>query len=208
MKKLAILVAWTLVLAPAALWSQEKKEHPTEGQQAEHPAEHPQEHPQGQSQEHPTKRARAAAAVSKSNLADAVQKHVAAESARNKGNFILVDAASGDTLRLRLKRVHSDKLAALGDNTYFACADFKEKGSKKEYDLDIFMKGATATDLKPTEVTVHKENGVERYTWMEVEGIWHRAEVAHYSCPMHPAYTSDRPGDCPTCKMKLVKKGK
>ena len=27
-----------------------------------------------------------------------------------------------------------------------------------------------------------------------------------YYCPMHPTYTSDRPGDCPICYMKLVKK--
>lgn len=27
-----------------------------------------------------------------------------------------------------------------------------------------------------------------------------------YYCPMHPAYISDRPGDCPICNMKLVKK--
>lgn len=26
-----------------------------------------------------------------------------------------------------------------------------------------------------------------------------------YYCPMHPRYTSDRPGDCPICNMKLVK---
>ena len=25
-----------------------------------------------------------------------------------------------------------------------------------------------------------------------------------YYCPMHPTYTSDRPGDCPICSMKLV----
>ena len=34
--------------------------------------------------------------------------------------------------------------------------------------------------------------------------------VAHeqtdlYQCPMHPNYTSDKPGDCPICGMKLVK---
>jgi hypothetical protein len=28
---------------------------------------------------------------------------------------------------------------------------------------------------------------------------------AVYYCPMHPSYTSDRPGDCPICNMKLVK---
>ena len=30
------------------------------------------------------------------------------------------------------------------------------------------------------------------------------AEAATYYCPMHPQYTSDRPGDCPVCNMKLV----
>ena len=29
---------------------------------------------------------------------------------------------------------------------------------------------------------------------------------AVYYCPMHPTYTSDKPGDCPICNMKLVKK--
>src|SRR3989338_6250329 len=29
---------------------------------------------------------------------------------------------------------------------------------------------------------------------------------AVYYCPMHPTYTADRPGDCPICNMKLVKR--
>lgn len=29
-----------------------------------------------------------------------------------------------------------------------------------------------------------------------------------YLCPMHPTYTNDRPGDCPICGMRLVKKEK
>ncbi len=29
---------------------------------------------------------------------------------------------------------------------------------------------------------------------------------AVYYCPMHPTYTSNRPGDCPICNMKLVKR--
>lgn len=35
---------------------------------------------------------------------------------------------------------------------------------------------------------------------------WDGSENAKavYYCPMHPAYTSDRPGDCPICNMKLV----
>ena len=31
-------------------------------------------------------------------------------------------------------------------------------------------------------------------------------EKATYYCPMHPTYTSDKPGDCPICNMKLVKR--
>src|SRR3989338_1626899 len=32
------------------------------------------------------------------------------------------------------------------------------------------------------------------------------SKKAVYYCPMHPGYTSDMPGDCPICNMKLVKK--
>jgi membrane fusion protein, copper/silver efflux system len=30
------------------------------------------------------------------------------------------------------------------------------------------------------------------------------AEATRFHCPMHPAYVSDRPGDCPICGMRLV----
>ena len=29
-------------------------------------------------------------------------------------------------------------------------------------------------------------------------------QVLYYSCPMHPQYKSDHPGDCPSCGMRLV----
>ena len=32
----------------------------------------------------------------------------------------------------------------------------------------------------------------------------HAAKQAKYHCPMHPSYTSDRPGTCPICGMNLV----
>jgi membrane fusion protein, copper/silver efflux system len=31
------------------------------------------------------------------------------------------------------------------------------------------------------------------------------AQVVSYTCPMHPQYTSDHPGDCPICGMRLVR---
>lgn len=38
------------------------------------------------------------------------------------------------------------------------------------------------------------------------KGGWLKKAKAVYYCPMHPTYTSDRPGDCPICNMKLVRK--
>jgi len=38
--------------------------------------------------------------------------------------------------------------------------------------------------------------------------VFHAQGTKHsvYYCPMHPTYTSDRPGDCPICNMRLVQK--
>src|SRR5262245_40168818 len=31
-----------------------------------------------------------------------------------------------------------------------------------------------------------------------------RVQAARFSCPMHPSYHADQPGDCPLCNMELV----
>jgi len=36
------------------------------------------------------------------------------------------------------------------------------------------------------------------------EGSSEQTKAAKYYCPMHPTYTSDKPGDCPICNMRLV----
>ncbi|MBI2104656.1 MAG: efflux RND transporter periplasmic adaptor subunit [Candidatus Omnitrophica bacterium] len=47
--------------------------------------------------------------------------------------------------------------------------------------------------------------GVVAVTGRRPGSAVHQARATYY-CPMHPTYTSDRPGDCPICNMKLVKR--
>jgi Cu(I)/Ag(I) efflux system membrane fusion protein/cobalt-zinc-cadmium efflux system membrane fusion protein len=35
-------------------------------------------------------------------------------------------------------------------------------------------------------------------------GGHHAPQATTYYCPMHPTYTSDKPGDCPICNMRLI----
>jgi hypothetical protein len=39
------------------------------------------------------------------------------------------------------------------------------------------MKGESVDELTPTEVSVHKEDGVERYTWVEKRGVWRKSPL-------------------------------
>jgi RND family efflux transporter MFP subunit len=40
--------------------------------------------------------------------------------------------------------------------------------------------------------------------WRAGASLGSQAKAARYRCPMHPTYTSDKPGDCRICGMKLV----
>ena len=98
------------------------------------------------------------------------------EAAAGGGWLKVDDPVQKKTLQLKLEKVHDDKLAQVKPDEYFACADFVEKDGTK-YDIDIFMQGKTKDDLKETEVSVHKVNGKERYTWFEESGIWKKKAV-------------------------------
>jgi len=125
-----------------------------------------QEHP-----EHPKAGGKAAAGISKTDLAAAIRAWVERGEAANGGWLKVDDPVQGKTLQLKLEKVHDEKLAQVKPNEYFACADFVEKDGTK-YDIDVFMQGKTKDDLKETEVSVHKVNGKERYTWFEENGLW------------------------------------
>lgn len=152
-------------------------EHPTG---AEHPQgqEHPKgkEHPEGKEQQQGLQQS-SAQPVTKESLATAIENYVNQESRLKGGYFLVYDEQKGEPLVLTLKKVHKERLATLGNDTYFACADF-ETPAGKVYDLDVFMKGPNTESLKVTQITVHKEAGQPRYTWYEEDGIWKRQTVS------------------------------
>lgn len=126
--------------------------------------------------EHPEPPEKGAGEITKDQLADAIEKYVAAKTAETNGLFVVVDPKTGDTLELVLDKVHRERLSKVGENKYFACADFTTKDGKV-YDLDVFMEGTDKDTLKFSEFSVHKVDGVERYTWYEEDGIWKKKEV-------------------------------
>jgi hypothetical protein len=132
----------------------------------EHPGEHAQEHPQGQQP----------SGISKDDLADAIQNYVKREAALKGGFFLIYDKDTDRTLALTLDQVHRERLAKVSDGAYFACADFKTQEGKT-YDLDIFMKGPNKDKLEVTEISVHKEDGKERYNWVEKHGVWSKVPL-------------------------------
>ncbi|MDP6529537.1 MAG: hypothetical protein QF819_01295 [Gemmatimonadota bacterium] len=153
-----------ILLLSACLFSISLWGLPALAEHPEHPGEHP-EHP-GEHPEHPG----SPREVSLEELGDSIEAYVAAQSALLGGFFLVWDTQAKEALALELVKVHRERLASLGDDVYFACADFRATNGKI-YDLDIFMKD-NGEALETTQVTVHKEEGVARYGWVEKGGVW------------------------------------
>lgn len=109
--------------------------------------------------------------VTKENLAEAIDAYAKKETALKGGSFLVYDSKTKKPLVLTLEKIHKDRLSRVGDEEYFACADFSTPGGKL-YDLDIFMKGPDKEHLEVAAISIHKEDDKERYTWFEEEGTW------------------------------------
>ena len=104
------------------------------------------------------------------NLARAIESFVEAD-INLRGAFLVIDPRTNKALKLTLEKVHKERLSHVGDDVYFACADFNADDGKV-YDLDIFLRGTNTDELTVTEITVHKEDGQARYGWLEQDGVW------------------------------------
>ena len=104
------------------------------------------------------------------NLARAIESFVEADIIL-RGAFLVIDPSTDEVLKLNLEKVHKERLSHVGDDIYFACADFNADNGKV-YDLDIFLHGKNTDNLTVTEISVHKEDGNARYSWLEQDGVW------------------------------------
>jgi len=133
-------------------------EHPTGSKKAEHPtAAITPQIVQGEK-------------ITLQNLARAIESFVEAD-INLRGAFLVIDPSTNEVLKLYLEKVHKERLSHVGDDVYFACADFNADDGKV-YDLDIFLHGTNTDELTVTEISVHKEDGQARYGWLEQDGVW------------------------------------
>lgn len=134
----------------------------------------------GVSAEHPEHPAPAPEPLTVEDVARAVEQFVAGDADLKGGYFLVYDDVDKTALVLSLQKIHKDRLSKVGEEdgkaVYFVCADFVTP-LDKVYDLDMFMVGSTYDELTITEITVHKEEGVARYTWYEEDGIWKTKQV-------------------------------
>ena len=133
-------------------------EHPTKSKKAEHPTTTitPQVVPGER--------------ITLQNLALAIESFVEAD-IMLRGAFLVIDPSTNKVLKLTLDKVHKERLSHIGDDVYFACADF-DADDGRVYDLDIFLQGKNTDNLTVTEISIHKEDGKARYGWLEENGIW------------------------------------
>jgi len=129
--------------------------------------------------------------ITKDKLADAIESYVKKESESHGGYFVVFDEEAGEELKLTLDKVHRKRLSKVGEELYFACADFKTPEGKI-YDLDVFMKGISKDNLTFSKFSIHKEAGKERYTWYEKGGIWKKKAVGE-PVSEHPKERPEEP---------------
>ena len=160
--RLTIVFAASLMAATLRA-AEHPKEHPT-GSQSQEQAKP--EHPKGH--EHPVG-SKAWTKQMNKEFVVAVEDSIAKKAAAGGGAFKVADDKLGKEWALKLVGVHKKRVAYLGDQHFFACADFKpvEKGAKDKVDLDFYATKNADGSWAIDKVLIHKVNGEPRYTYNE-----------------------------------------
>ena len=122
------------------------------------------EHP-----EHPT------ATPTVEEVAMFLEGHLAETTKASDGLLTVHDAKAEIDRRLRLDKIHRERLAKTAEATYFVCADFKDTDGTV-FDLDFWVEQGS-NGLQVAETMIHKEEGEPRYTWHQEGDVWMRKPV-------------------------------
>lgn len=132
---------------------------------AEHPGTTaaPKEHP---GQEHPGR----AGELSAGQIIQGIKAHIDLVTKNNGGVFPLNDAVEAKDLRLKLIRIHEDRVSYIKkEGAYFACTDFITEDGRSTYDVDFWMKKGKEGGLEVYQSKIHKKNGIPRFSYKDDE---------------------------------------
>lgn len=152
--KRIICFLFILVSAFCFLRSSAVAEHPGEPAKSEHPG---------------NKQAGKEAMFSAEQIIKGIKEHIASVTKANNGYFPITDTMEGKDLKLKLIRVHEDKVSYIKkEDAYFACTDFVTADGKTKYDLDFWMREKSG-ELKVYQTKIHKKDGNPRFTYQDDE---------------------------------------
>lgn len=164
MKKLAIIflaVAVAVILANFSLAAEHPGEHPGTPAKVEH-----KEHPGTHAEEHPGEKAM----LSAEEIIKGIKDHIKSVTTKNNGVYPFYDSVEGKDLKLKLIKVHEDKVSYIKkEDAYFACTDFITDDGKTTYDVDFWMKKGKDGKLEVYASKIHKKDGAPRFIYQEDE---------------------------------------
>ena len=171
MKKLiCVLSIFTVALcfSKISLAAEHPGEHPgtpAKSEHQEHPGKtHEAEHP-GEGAEHPGEKAM----LSAKDIIKGIKEHINSVREANAGYFPISDPSEGKDLRLKLIKVHEDKVSYIKkEDAYFACTDFVTVDGKTKYDIDFWMKEKDGK-LNVYQTKIHKKDDKPRFIYRDDE---------------------------------------
>jgi mono/diheme cytochrome c family protein len=110
--------------------------------------------------------------ITEEEITRAIRQSIDNGARLNNGYYLVPDRPTGALLRLKLTRIHQDKLSRVDADRYFACVDM-EASDGNTFDIDFFLQEREG-ELVIQETTVHKVNGVPRYHWVYRDGRWQK----------------------------------
>ena len=132
----------------------------------EYPGEHPGAPAKVEQEEQPGEEAM----LSTNEIIKGIKDHINKVTKANAGYFSINDPVEGKDLRLKLIKVHEDKVSYIKkDDAYFACVDFRTDDGKTTYDIDFWMKKGIFGKPDVYQTKIHKKDGRPRFTYQDDE---------------------------------------